>query len=146
MENNKEIITGANKLSMKALREKDRLEKEAALKQLCEARAIELLGSENELKLLSNANKGLWYLPICDSTDENTIEVMAIMKPIDMAILSYASTKVEDEGIMEYFRACLVACFLKGDEAILNDDNYTIPACFKIQKIIEGKKAYLLKR
>lgn len=140
------ISTGANKLSMKALRDKERTEKEAALKILCEERAIELLGSKDALLQLSNKHKGIWYLPICDASDEATIEVMAIMKPIDMAILSYASTKVEDEGIMEYFRSCLVECFIAGDTVILEDENYTIPACFKIQKIIEGKKAFLLKR
>lgn len=140
------ISTGANKLSMKALREKERNEKEAALKLKCEARAIELLGSKEALVKLSNENKGIWYLPLCDDATPDEIEVMAIMKPIDMAILSYASTKVEDEGIMEYFRACLVSCFIGGDDIIKEDDNYTIPACFKIQKIIEGKKAYLLKR
>lgn len=130
--------------SLKELRKLEQQKKEQELREKCEALAIERFGEE-KIKQLSNKHKGLFYLPILDES-EQAVEKMAILKPIDRHILSYASTKIEDEGLYNFLGAVLDSCWIEGDEEIKTDDEYFIPACGKINKIIEGKKAALVKR
>lgn len=138
------ITTDANKNSVKERREQERKEKEAEVKQKCEALAIERLGGVQELLKLSNANKGLWFLPVMNEDGE--IDKMAMMKPIDRHILSYASTKLTDGGLYEFLEVAMRECFIQGDREILDDDDYFLPASTAFNKIIDGKKAHLLKR
>ena len=133
-----------NGKSLKQLRKLEQQEKEAALREKCEALAAERYGADQVVKW-SNSNKGLFFLPIMDEEEQN-IEKLAILKPIDRHILSYASTKIEDEGLYNFLGAVLESCWIQGDEDIKSDDEYFIPACGKINKIIEGKKAALVKR
>lgn len=139
------IKTDANKQTLAAIRKAERAAKEAAIKEQCERLAIERYGEERIIKQLSNNSGGIWYLPMFDE-DETTIEKLAILKPIDRHILSYASTKIEGEGLYAFLESCMRECFLEGDREILDDDNYFIPAANVFNKILEGKKAYLLKR
>ena len=129
--------------TIKEIRERDKKLKEAALLEKCQARAIEIWG-EDELKKMSNKSKGIFYLPVFGDDDE--IEKMALMKPIDRNILSYASTKITDEGLYAFLEAAMRECFIAGDSEILDDDDYFIPASNAFNKILEGKKASLLKR
>ena len=140
------INTDINKNSLKAIRTKEKADKEIADRAKCEALAIERYG-ENEVAKMSNANKGLWYLSVIDASDEGeVIEKMAIMKPVTRAILSYATSKMEDGGLYDYLGACMEQCFICGDNEILEDDTYFIPAANTFNKMLEGKKANLLKR
>lgn len=131
--------------SLKAIKEKERLEKEQKLRDQCEKYAYERFG-EDEVKKLSNKHQGLFYLPILSDHDDNEIEKFAILKPIDRHILSYASTKIEDEGMYTFLEAVLNECWVDGDREIIDDDNYFIPAAQKINKLLEGKKAAMVKR
>jgi hypothetical protein len=140
------IQTNANKNSLKQIRKKEAEEKDAKIKTMCEAFAIEKFG-ETTIKELSNKWKGIWYLPILDDEEEN-IEKLAILKPIDRNILSYASQKMSDEGLYAFLEAAMRECILPdhSDMEILDDDDYFIPASQSFNKILDGKKAYLLKR
>lgn len=129
--------------SIKAIRKREAEELEKALRQKCEAYAVEKFTKE-KLAHWSNEHKGLWFLPILD--EEDNIEKLAIMKPITRHILSYASTKIMDEGLYEFLGAAMQECFIDGDREILDDDVYFIPAAQKFQKIADGKKAAMLKR
>lgn len=130
--------------SVKEIRKREAERKEKELREQCEALAIEKF-TKAKLGQWSNENKGLWFLPVMDETGEK-IEALAIMRPITRSILSYASTKIQDEGLYEFLEAAMRECFVAGDEVILNDDNYFIPAANQFNKILEGKKAALLKR
>ena len=130
--------------SLKELRKIEQQEKEKELRVKCEALAFERYGEE-KIKQLTNKYKGLFYLPILGD-DEETIEKMAVLKPIDRHILSYASTKIDDDGLYEFLGAVLKSCWLEGDMEIQEDDNYFIPACQNINSLMKGKKAYLVKR
>ena len=130
--------------SLKAIRKKEDEEAEKQLRIKCEAYAVEhFLGAE-ELVKLSNKHKGLWYLPILD--EEGDVDKLALFKPIDRNILSYASTKVQDEGLYIFLEACMRECWIDGDKEIIDDDAYFLPAANQFNKIIDGKKAALLKR
>ncbi|OQP45891.1 hypothetical protein A4H97_32130 [Niastella yeongjuensis] len=133
-----------NKGSIKEIRERERKEQETKLRQQCQELAYERFGEEQVIKW-GNQYKGLWYLPVMDESDEN-IEVIALMKPINRHILSYASTKISDEGLYAFLEQCMRECFIAGDNSILDDDDYFIPAAMKFNAILEGKKAALLKR
>ena len=139
------IKTDANKNSLKEIRKREKEELEIKLRSECEAIAIERYG-EDAIKKLSNTHKGLWYLSVED--EDGAIEALAIMKPIDRHILSYASTKIEGEGLYAFLEACMNECMLDGfcDKKIVDDDEYFIPAANTFNKILEGKKATLLKR
>lgn len=130
--------------SIKQIRKAETEKKEMELRAKCEAIAIEKF-TEKQMKQWSNDNKGLWFLPCLDEAGEN-IEKLAIMKPITRSILSYASTKIQDEGLYEFLEAAMEQCFVAGDREIMDDDNYFIPAANQFNKILEGKKAALLKR
>lgn len=130
--------------SVKEIRERERIEKEKKLRDECEKIAIEKHG-EAQIKKWSNEHKGLWFLPTLDASGEK-IEYLAIMRPITRQILSYASTKIQDEGLYEFLEAAMRECFVAGDKVILDEDEYFIPAANQFNKILEGKKAALLKR
>ncbi|MBT1702959.1 hypothetical protein [Chryseosolibacter indicus] len=130
--------------SVKQIRERERKEKEEALRAQCEQLANDRF-TETQMKKWSVENQGLWYLPVMDESGE-TIEAIAIMRPITRSILSYASTKIQDEGLYEFLEVAMRECFIDGDAKILEDDTYFIPAAMQFNKILEGKKAALLKR
>jgi len=138
------IQTDNNKGSIKEIRERERKESETKLREQCQELAYERYGEEQVIKW-SNLHKGLWYLPVMDESGEN-IEAIALMKPITRHILSYASTKISDEGLYAFLEQCMRECFIEGDTSILDDDDYFIPAAMKFNAILEGKKAALLKR
>jgi len=137
------MIQTTNKSTLKEMREAEKQRMDAQLKAACEKLAIERYG-EDQVKQWSNKHKGLWYLPVVD--EDNNIEVMAIMRPIDRHILSFASTKIEDEGLYIFLEACMRECWVEGDSCILDDDEYFIPCAMKFNKILEGKKAAFIKR
>ncbi|MBO9200580.1 MULTISPECIES: hypothetical protein [Niastella] len=138
------IQTDNNKGTVKEIRDRERKEEEARLRELCQQLAYERYGEDQVIKW-SNQHKGLWYLPVMDESGEN-IEAIALMKPITRNILSYASTKISDEGLYAFLEQCMRECFITGDNSILDDDDYFIPAAMKFNAILEGKKAALLKR
>lgn len=137
------IKTDSNRDTLKIIKAREAKEKEAALRAKCEALAIERYG-EDEVKKMSNANRGLWYLPVIG--EDGTIEKLGILKPIDRHILSHASTKIEDEGLYIFLEACMRECWVEGDIEILDDDDYFIPASTQFNKIMESKKVAFLKR
>jgi CRISPR/Cas system CSM-associated protein Csm2 small subunit len=137
------IQTDSNKETLKQIKERERKEQEQQLRQKCEAFAFAKYG-EDQVKQWSNKYKGLWYLPALDENGE--IEKLVIMKPIDRHILSHASTKIEDEGLYLFLEACMRECLVDGDNEILDDDEYFIPAAMKFNKIMESKKVAFLKR
>lgn len=130
--------------TLKEIRKREKEDQDAKLRQLCEDLAIERY-TEDQLKKWSNQNKGLWYLPVMGE-DGESIEALAIMKPINRNILSYASTKISDDGLYAFLEQCMRECWLEGDTSILDDDDFFIPAAMQFNKILEGKKATLLKR
>jgi hypothetical protein len=130
--------------SVKDIRERERKEKELKLHAECVKLTNERF-TEAQMKKWSNENQGLWFLPILDEAGEK-IEAIAVMRPITRSILSYASTKIADEGLYEFLEAAMRECFVDGDRSILDDDTYFIPAANQFNKILEGKKAALLKR
>lgn len=142
------IQTNTNQSSLKEIRDREQKEYEDLLKSKCEARAIEKLGSKEALAALSNKYKGLWYLPAVNELNE--IEKMLILKPIDRHILSYASTKIADSGLYIFLEAAMSECIIKdndvSDMEMLHDDDYFIPAAGSFNKILEGKKTFMLKR
>ncbi len=140
------IQKDANKNSLKAIRERERVEKEDALRIKCEEFAIKKLGDVEKLKALSNKHKGLWYLPVLD--DEENVEKMLILRPIDRNILSFASTKLQDDGLYSFLESAMRECTIAefSDMDIIEDDDYFIPAANSFNKILEGKKTALLKR
>jgi hypothetical protein len=139
------IQTDTNKgSSIKDIRERERKEQETQLRDKCQALAYERYGEDQVIKW-SNQHKGLWYLPVMDESGQN-IEAIALMKPINRHILSYASTKITDEGLYAFLEQCMRECFIAGDQFIIDDDEYFIPAAMKFNAILEGKKAALLKR
>lgn len=148
---NKPIQTGANRGTVKEMKARAQAAKDAEIKQKCEAIAIERLGSLDALVKLSNQHKGLWFLPIV--TEDGEIEKLALMRPIDRTILSYASTKLGDDGgLYDFLEAGMRECIITDDNKlisdmeIIEDDDYFIPAANSFNKILEGKKASLLKR
>jgi len=134
-------VTKGGSLKEIRKREKERLEKD--LREKCNALANTRYGEE-EVKKLSNANKGIFFLPVMG--DDGEIDKMALMRPIDRNILSYASTKITDEGLYAFLEAAMRECWIDGDDEILEDDEYFIPAADSFNKIMQGKKASLLKR
>lgn len=130
--------------NFKSIRERERKQKEAEIRTKCETHAIKNFGGEDTIVKLSNKHKGLFYLPIFDEDGE--IEKMGIFKPIDKEILNYASTKIESDGLYTFLEVCMRECWLDGDAEILDDKDYFLPAANQFNKIIDGKKAALVKR
>jgi hypothetical protein len=133
----------SNRETLKQIRLREAKEKEVLLLEKCNAFANEKYGEE-EMKKMSVANKGLWFLPVVN--DDESIEKLGIMKPINRHILSHASTKIEDEGLYVFLEACMRECWVIGDEEILDEDEYFIPAAMKFNKIMESKKVAFIKR
>ncbi|MFT3750966.1 MAG: hypothetical protein QM768_21815 [Agriterribacter sp.] len=129
--------------NFKSIRERERKQKEAEIRAKCEAHAIAKYGEETVIKL-SNKHKGLFYLPVFDEEDE--IDKMAIFRPIDKEVLNYASTKIESDGLYTFIETCMRECWLEGDQEILDDKDFFLPAANQFNKIIDGKKAALVKR
>lgn len=129
--------------SIKEIRKREKEAKDGELHIKCEARAVEKFTKEQMAKW-SNENKGLWFLPILE--EDGSIKYMVIMRPITRAILSYASTKIEEEGLYEFLEAAMRECYVAGDKEILDDDEYFIPASQQFNKILKGYEAALLKR
>ncbi|MGQ0739140.1 MAG: hypothetical protein ACT4OJ_08795 [Bacteroidota bacterium] len=145
------ISTNANKGSLKEIREREKKEKELRIKEQCEKIAIERCGSEDDLVKLSNAHKGLWFLPTL--TEDEQIEKLLILKPIDRHILSFASTKITDDGLYAFLEAAMRECVIEkigekviSDMVMLDDDEYFISAANSFQKVMDGKKTALVKR
>lgn len=140
------IQANSNPSSLKEFRKKEKEVADAKLRATCEALAIERYGEE-AIKKLSNTHKGLWYLSV-EGEEEGSISALAIMKPIDRHILSYASTKIEGEGLYAFLEACMRAVMIDGfyDESILEDEETFISCAGTFNKILEAKKATLLKR
>lgn len=130
--------------TFKSIRERERKQKETEIRAKCEAHAIAHFGGEDVIVKLSNKHKGLFYLPIMD--DDGEIEKMAIFRPIDKEVLNYASTKIESDGLYIFIETCMRECWLDGDQEILDDKDYFLPAANQFNKIIDGKKAALVKR
>ena len=138
------IVTENKKgASIKEIKKREQEEKEKALRIKCEEYATEKYTKEQLVKW-SNENRGLWFLPILD--EEGSIEALGIMRPITRSILSYASTKIQDEGLYEFLEAAMRECWIEGDTRILEEDDFFIPASQQFNKILEGKKAALVKR
>lgn len=151
------IKTNSNgQATLKQIKERDQKKQEAELREKCNAFANEKFG-DSEVARMSNANKGIWFLPVMDESGDS-IEVMALMKPIDRHTLSFAMSKLEDEGMSVFLEQCMRECFVASIEkdgsinteadgcVIINDDEYFIPASMKFNKILEGKKVAFLKR
>jgi len=129
--------------SVKDIREREKAYREIKIKEQCEKIAFERYG-QNVVIQWSNENKGLWYLPVLD--DQENVQYIAILKPIDRGILSYASTKIEDEGLYAFLEQCMRECWVAGDDCILEEEEYFIPSAMKFNAILEGRKVMLLKR
>ena len=129
--------------TLKELKKEEALKAEAKLKKACESLVVERYGEE-QVNQWEKEYKGLWYLPITE--EDGTILAIGIMKPITRSVLSYASTKISEEGLYEFLEAAMRACWIEGDEAILDDDAYFIPASQTFNKMMEGYNAALVKR
>lgn len=136
------------KKDYKQIKEKAELEKELALKPILEAAAEKIAGGKAELAALSNKYKGLFYLPVWgeDETGNQVVDKMAIMRKPDRHVLNYASSKIADEGLYAFLEAAMRECFVAGDNEIIEDDDYFIPASQVFNKILEEKKASMVKR
>lgn len=140
------IVTDANKNTLKEIREREKKEKENRIKALCETIASERCGGIEKLVAFSNKHKGLWYLPAL--TDDEQVEKLLVLKPIDRNILSFASTKISDDGLYAFLEAAMRECVITeiSDMVMLEDDEYFISAANSFNKIMEGKKTLLVKR
>ncbi|NOS94536.1 MAG: hypothetical protein HOP30_21705 [Cyclobacteriaceae bacterium] len=137
------VTEGKKGESVKEIRKREAEKKEAELREKLHAIANERFGEE-QMKKWSVEHKGLWFLPIIK--DNGDIEKLGILKPINRSILSYASTKVQEEGLYEFLETAMRQCWVAGDNEILEDDDYFIPSAMKFNAILEGKKAALVKR
>ncbi len=140
------FTNNSNKSSLKEMREREKKEQEQRIKELCEKMALERCGGEPALVQLSNLHRGLWYLPVLGEGD--TIEKLLIMKPIDRHILSFASTKITDDGLYAFLEAAMQECVIKehSDMDVFEDEEAFISAANSFQKVMEGKKTALVKR
>lgn len=140
------IVTNSSSNTLKEIKDREKAEKESSVRQLCENLASERAGSQEALVALSNKNKGLWYLPAL--TDDGGIEKLLVMKPIDRNILSFASTKISDEGLYAFLEAAMRECVIPelSDKEMMEDDEYFISAANSFNKIMDGKKTMLVKR
>jgi hypothetical protein len=131
--------------SIKEIKDREKKERIDRIRQQCEKLAQERFGPE-KMAAWSNQNKGLWFLPIMKADNPEEVELFLIMKPINRGILSYASMKIQDEGLYSFLEACMRECKLEGDEVILDEDEFFIPAANRFNNILEGRKAEMLKR
>lgn len=129
--------------TVKEIRAAEKARKEAALKEQCVQLVIEKFSVEkvNDWK---KEYGDLFYLPVLDES-ESEIEAIAVMRPITRHILSYASTKMADGGLYDFLESAMRECWIDGDDKILEDDEYFIPAANSFNKIIDQKKSNFLK-
>lgn len=129
--------------TVKEIRAAERAAKEAELKRLCEAMAEQNFGTDKLAEWKKEYGE-VFYLPVLDIEGEH-IEALAIMRPITRHILSYASTKMAEGGLYDFLEAAMRECFIDGDNRILEEDEYFIPAANSFNKIIDQKKSSFLK-
>lgn len=129
--------------SIKEIRKRENEAKEKELREKCEALALERFGKET-IVTWSNANKGLWYMPILN--EDGSIKLLGIFKPITRSILSYASTKIQDEGLYEFLEAAMRECWVDGDIEILDEDEYFLAASQEFNKILKSWNVGFVKR
>lgn len=129
--------------SIKEIRKRENEAKEKELREKCEALAFERFTRDQIIKW-SNENKGLWYLPVLD--EDGSIKLLGIFKPITRSILSYASTKIQDEGLYEFLEAAMRECWVDGDMQILDEDEYFLPASQEFNKILKSWNVGFVKR
>jgi hypothetical protein len=136
----------SNKNSLKEIKDREKAEREAQVRTLCEEIAAKRAGGSEALIAISNKSKGLWYLPAL--TDEGQIDKLLVMKPIDRNILSFASTKITDEGLYAFLEAAMRECIIAelSDDDMMSNDEYFISAANSFNKIMDGKKTMLVKR
>ena len=128
--------------SLKEMRERKRLEEEAVQLAQAEAAAVEKYGAEKVAEWRKQYG-AVWFMTFL--ADGGKIEKLAVFRPIDRQVLSFAASKMEDDGLYGFLEQGMRECWLDGDEEILEDDNYFIPAAQKFNKIIEGKQVAFLK-
>lgn len=140
------IKTNASSNTLKEIKDREKAEKESSVRSLCEELAIQRAGSQEALVAISNKSKGLWYLPAID--DDGQVEKLLVMKPIDRNILSFASTKITDEGLYAFLEVAMRECMIAdlSDKEMIEEDEYFISAANSFNKIMEGKKTMLVKR
>lgn len=141
--------------TLKALKKQHAADEEIKIRKACEELAYAKF-TEDQVKQWSLKYKGLWYLPVLK--EDNSIEALLILKPIDRHILSFATTKIEDDGLYVFLEQCMRETFVAGinpdestcatadDSIIITDDEYFIPASQKFHKIMDNKKVAFLKR
>lgn len=134
-----------NKNSLKGIKAREKKQKEAEEKALCEAYAIGKLGSEQNLVKLCNEKKGLWYLPVFD--DDGNVEKMLILRPVDRLTLSMASSK-SDDGLYVFLESAMRDCVIEeySDMDIFEIEDMFIAAALAFQKMMEGRRVSILKR
>jgi hypothetical protein len=139
-------MIGTATSTLKELKEKERKEREAIERQKCEEYATRKAGDASKLVEFSNKYKGLWYLPAFD--DQDNIEMMLVLKPINRNILSLASTKLEDGGLYVFLETAMRECIIEdlSDMDMMEIEDYFIPAAMQFQKIMEGKRVSMVKR
>ena len=131
--------------SLKEIRKKEQQDKDLVIIAICETIAIERYG-EDKLKAWRKEFGSVWFLPVLNEEEEGKVDKLAVLRPINRHILSHASTKIEDEGLYVFLEACMRECWIEGDNELLEDDEYFIPAAMKFNKVIEGKKVVFLKK
>lgn len=133
-----------SKSTLKQMREKEQKERQDRIKSLCEEFAKTHYGQE-KLESWEKQYKGLWFLSVLND-DETAVAKLAIMRPIDRHILSHASTKLTDDGLYTFLETCMRECWIEGDQEIVDDDEYFIPAAQTFNSMIESKKVAFVKR
>lgn len=128
--------------SLRDMRERKRLEEEALQLAQAEAAAVEKYGAE-QIAAWRKQYGAIWFMTFLSEGKE--VEKIAIFRPIDRQVLSFAASKMEDDGLYGFLEQGMRECWLAGDEEVLEDDNYFIPAAQKFNKIIEGKQVAFLK-
>lgn len=130
--------------TMKEINARKNKEQEAKLLELCRMKAEKSYGAEKVASWKKEFGD-IFFLPILDETGEK-IEAMAVMKPITRTVLSYASTKISEEGIYSFLETAMRECWIEGNESDIFEveDNF-IAAADSFQKIINRKKAAFLK-
>lgn len=133
-----------SKSTLKQMREKEQKERQDRIKSLCEEYAKTNYGEEQITKW-EKQHKAVWYLSVLNE-DETAILKLAIMRPIDRHILSHASTKLTDDGLYTFLETCMRECWIEGDQEIVDNDEYFIPAAQTFNSMIESKKVAFVKR
>ena len=128
--------------SLKEIKIRQRKEKEAELLAKCEAFAADKYGKD-KLDEYRKKYDCIWFMSVMD--EEDNIDALAIMRPVNRHILSFASTKITDDGMYGFLEQCMRECWLEGDMRILDEEEYFVPASQEFNKIIESKKVVFLK-